>query len=311
MGKDTKISWCDSTVNPVVGCDGCELHRAGDEHSICYAASLVGRYSGHRGWPASFDRPEFFAGRIEQACRWPNLTGQDRPEKPWLNGYPRTIFLGDLADIFSESLLPDWLAPFLPMMQRAPHIWIICTKRPAAARRFFETWGCPPNFWVLTTVTSAATLNRVEELLRITNAPVLGVSYEPALGPIAHAIAPYLAFDGCGRYLDWLICGGASGPKAPPMPSHWAFDLRDQCEATHTPFFFKQYSEWIDCGCEAFGKAHYGTPRHIRSDGTFWPVGEVPGDEDADVLTVVPAGVKTAGANLGGREWRQMPEVRR
>jgi len=46
MGKDTKIPWCDSTINPVVGCDGCELHRAGTAESHCYAASLVGRYAG-------------------------------------------------------------------------------------------------------------------------------------------------------------------------------------------------------------------------------------------------------------------------
>jgi hypothetical protein len=23
--KNTKIQWCDSTINPVMGCDGCEL----------------------------------------------------------------------------------------------------------------------------------------------------------------------------------------------------------------------------------------------------------------------------------------------
>ncbi|MCL5742974.1 MAG: phage Gp37/Gp68 family protein, partial [Acidobacteria bacterium] len=210
MGKDTKISWCDSTVNPVVGCDGCELHRAGCGESHCYAAGLVGRYAGLRGWPASFDRPEFFPGRIEQACRWANLRGKDRADKPWLDGYPRTIFLGDLADVFTESLPTNWLAPFLPMMERAPHIWIICTKRPAAARRFFEEYGCPPNFWILTTVTSAATINRVEELCRIP-ALVHGISYEPALGPIAEPLAPYLGVD---RLLKLVICGGESGHGA-------------------------------------------------------------------------------------------------
>jgi hypothetical protein len=25
MSKKTKIQWCDGTVNPVMGCDGCEL----------------------------------------------------------------------------------------------------------------------------------------------------------------------------------------------------------------------------------------------------------------------------------------------
>jgi len=80
VGRETKIPWCDSTVNPVVGCDGCELHRASASESHCYAASLVGRYAGCPGWPTSFDKPEFFAGRIELACRWSDLTGKDRPE---------------------------------------------------------------------------------------------------------------------------------------------------------------------------------------------------------------------------------------
>jgi hypothetical protein len=25
MGTKTAIEWCDSTINPVMGCDGCEL----------------------------------------------------------------------------------------------------------------------------------------------------------------------------------------------------------------------------------------------------------------------------------------------
>jgi protein gp37 len=109
--------------------------------------------------------------------------------------------------------------------------------------------------------------------------------------------------------INWVILGGESGAGARPMPSHWAFDLRDQCEAAHVPFFFKQWSEWIDCGCSAFGRREYGRPRRIRSDGTDWPNDGVPADENADVITIVPAGVKDAGAELGGRQWRAMPEV--
>ena len=60
MGEHTKIEWADSTYNPVVGCDGCELHqsgrayfpkgsnwaREGDPEGHCYAARLVGRHVG-------------------------------------------------------------------------------------------------------------------------------------------------------------------------------------------------------------------------------------------------------------------------
>jgi len=248
MSKHTKIAWCDSTVNPAVGCDGCELHRAGAGESHCYAASLVRRYAGLPGWPASFDKPEFFAGRLEQACGWPDLTGKNRPAKPWLNGYPRTIFLGDLGDVFTESLPIDWLVPHLAPMARAPHIWILCTKRPRRARQFFENHACPPNFWLLTTVTGPATANRVAELLSIPDVSVRGISLEPMLGPVD--------LDACGatgleipngaggfaeRAIDWLILGGESGPGARPMCPEWAHTVRDQCIRESIPFFFKAW----------------------------------------------------------------------
>jgi protein gp37 len=318
VSKDTKIPWCDSTANPVVGCDGCELHGTSVERDSCYAAALVGRYAGLPGWPESFDKPERFGGRIEEACLWPDLTGRDRPAKPWLNGFPRTIFLGDLADVFTESIPLDWLGLYLTEMGNSPHIWILCTKRPWRARQFFEQWGgCPPNFWILTTVTSVTTLHRITELQRIPGATVRGVSLEPLLGPVG--LSKWLTCNrlGCAGKgsdhvgLDWVIVGGESGPRARPMLSSWAFDLLDQCTTAGVPFFFKQWSEWIDCGCAAFGRKYYGLPRHVRSDGTFWPDGAVPTDENADVTTIVRAGVKEAGTELAGREWYQMPEVRR
>ncbi len=42
------------------------------------------------------------------------------------------------------------------------------------------------------------------------------------------------------RTLDWVICGGESGPGARPMHPDWARSLRDQCNAARVPFFMKQ-----------------------------------------------------------------------
>jgi len=224
------------------------LHRAGGSESHCYAASLVGRYAGLPGWPASFDRPELFAGRIDQACRWSDLTGKDRPAKPWLNGYARTIFLGDLGDAFTESLRVDWLAPYLGLMAQAPHIWILCTKRPGRARQFFEKHACPTNVWLLTTVTGPATAARVAELLRVPGVRVRGISLEPMLGPVdldacgATGVAVPGGEGGfCERAIDWLILGGESGPGARPMYLQWAQAVRDQCDGGGIPFFFKAW----------------------------------------------------------------------
>ncbi|KKM60308.1 hypothetical protein LCGC14_1543190 [marine sediment metagenome] len=52
---------------------------------------------------------------------------------------------------------------------------------------------------------------------------------------------------GCSDYkmrLDWVICGGESGPGARPMHPDWARSVRGQCKAAGVPFFFKQWGEW-------------------------------------------------------------------
>jgi protein gp37 len=40
--------------------------------------------------------------------------------------------------------------------------------------------------------------------------------------------------------LDLVICGAETGPGKRPFKDEWALDLRDQCKAADTPFFFKK-----------------------------------------------------------------------
>ena len=42
--------------------------------------------------------------------------------------------------------------------------------------------------------------------------------------------------------LDWIICGGESGPRRRPMELDWARRLRDQCDESGVAFWFKQES---------------------------------------------------------------------
>ena len=39
--------------------------------------------------------------------------------------------------------------------------------------------------------------------------------------------------------IEWVICGGESGPRARPTHPAWARFLRDQCGNADVPFFFK------------------------------------------------------------------------
>ncbi|MGD0869107.1 MAG: DUF5131 family protein [Bryobacteraceae bacterium] len=293
MAIETEIGWCDSSVNPVVGCDGCELHRAGCAESHCYAAGLVGRYKGLPGWPKSFDVPEHFAGRLDKAIGWPDLTGKDRAGKPWLNGYPRLIFMCDLADPFSESLDPEWLTPYLPKMAKSPHVYIMLTKRGRRMLSYWQKHEIPRNVWQGVTVTGPETANRLDSLMAVPGASVRFASMEPLLGPPVR---------GLGN-LDWVIVGGESGAGARPMNPQWARELRDLCQKLGRAYFFKQWGGWVGGSCDRNGwfypqcgpaEGRSGTKRLID-----WG-GGVASDF---------AGKKGAGRLLDGREWSEMPRI--
>jgi len=57
------------------------------------------------------------------------------------------------------------------------------------------------------------------------------VSYEPALGPVDFAGM---------EWLDWIIVGGESGPKARPFDTDWARTTIEQCETAGVKCFVKQ-----------------------------------------------------------------------
>jgi protein gp37 len=90
MSKATLIQWCDSTVNPVMGCAGCELWN--ESRRQCYAGKLHQFRKSNKGFSPDFLKPRLFPGRTSEAAGWADLTGTDRPDKPWLNGLPR-VFL--------------------------------------------------------------------------------------------------------------------------------------------------------------------------------------------------------------------------
>lgn len=270
MGQTSDIEWCDSTQNAQMGCDGCELWnpKAGIKH--CYAGILTERMAGSKGWPASFDQPEIFSGRIQQAIKWPDLTGKARPGKPWLRGLPRLIFLDDMGDTFTESLPIGWLGPEIKAMEASPHIWIFLTKRARRMRQFFEQLHkIPDNFWLGVSVTSMRTMARAYELAKIEGAKLL-LSVEPLLEPVdlsalLRATRP-----------AWILIGGESGPGARPMALEWARSLLDQGRQAGIPVFVKQLGS-------AYAKQTGGSSK--GGDWTLWPedlrVREVPQVEQA------------------------------
>jgi protein gp37 len=245
MSKTTKIQWCDSTVNPTMGCDGCELWNPATGTKICYAGVLHDRYGGKtKGYSPTFGEVTTWAGRMKKAAEWSDLSGIHRPDKPWLNGLPRLIFVSDMSDAFSDTVTFDYLreeviaAATSKEGRRHRYLWL--TKRPHIMAKF-SRWledkgGWPENIWAGTSVTSAITTSRISHLLNVGNESTIRfLSVEPQFGPID--LSPWV------RRLDWVIQGGASGPRhtTKVFDVDWARSLRRMCSETGTTrYFLKQ-----------------------------------------------------------------------
>ncbi|MDQ3702196.1 MAG: phage Gp37/Gp68 family protein, partial [Chloroflexota bacterium] len=78
MSRTTPIQWCDSTVNPVMGCAGCELWDG--KRKTCYAGQLHARRKHHAGFASDFLKPTLFPQRLADAAKWPDLTGTVRED---------------------------------------------------------------------------------------------------------------------------------------------------------------------------------------------------------------------------------------
>lgn len=252
MGQTTKIEWCDSTLNLMMGCDGCELWNpaAGVKH--CYAGAMTERYAGtNTGFPPAFESPKLFVERLNEALRWPDLTGKERPDKPWLNGRPRIVFLNDMGDTFTESLPDDWLAQVLPLLAESPHRYLILTKRSKRMLDFTERHPLPSNVWPGVSVTSQATIGRIADMMKIQSGGPKWVSAEPLLGMVefapywtAGSVDPFALRD-MMAFPEWIVLGGESGPGSRYLDLRWIRQPLAGFVESGVPVFVKQLGDVV------------------------------------------------------------------
>lgn len=286
------IAWTEETWNPIRGCSKVSTGCAN-----CYAETMAARFCGE-GMP--------YAGLVTPGGQWNGTVRLVRGhlEDPLRWRRPRRVFVNSMSDLFHEHLSFEEIASIFGVMAAAPqHTFQVLTKRPARMREWFEWVSQPgdrpvsrcwdagvghlgrldvrnfeawplPNVWLGVTVEDqAAADHRIPDLLQVP-AAVRFVSCEPLLGPMEIAFAmPWRITGAClNRSIDWVICGGESGPWARPMHPDWARGLRDQCSAAGTPFLFKQWGEWIlHPSCQSF---HGCDLRYFKDIGTFDRVGK-------------------------------------
>jgi protein gp37 len=196
----------------------------------------------------------------------------ERLEQPLHWRKPRRVFVNSMSDLFHEDV-PEWFIAkvFATMAQTPWHTFQVLTKRPERMKKMLGTsvvfmyhldhgvkagqrisfrWPLP-NVWLGVSVENQFWADRRIPLLLQTPAAVHFLSCEPLLGPVdliidtevgplSYLQSYNLMDDKWTPKLDWIICGGESGPKARAMHLDWARSIRDQCQASGVPFFYKQ-----------------------------------------------------------------------
>lgn len=213
MALKSSIEWTESTWNPVTGCSKIS---PGCKH--CYAARMAKRLK-------AMGQPNYVNG-FKVAMHDHVL------ELPLNWKKPQTIFVNSMSDLFHEDIPFEYVERVFDVMRRAYwHRFQVLTKRANRLLEFNDRIRWAPNIWMGVSVESAKYVFRID-CLRNTNAFVKFLSLEPLLGPL-HQLNL--------TNIDWVIAGGESGPGARSMSPEWVLDIRDQCLAQKTAFFFKQW----------------------------------------------------------------------
>ena len=213
MAQPSSIEWTDSTWNPVTGCTKVSQ---GCKH--CYAERMAKRLK---------------AMGVDRYRNGFNVTlHEDLIGEPLKWVKPRMVFVNSMSDLFHEDI-PDTFIQrvFATMVGARQHVFQILTKRGGRLLELSPSLPWPENVWIGVSVESTEVLHRVNCLQQIP-AFIRFISCEPLLARI-----PFLPLDG----IDWVIVGGESGPGARPMAPEWVDEIRRQCRAHRTAFFFKQW----------------------------------------------------------------------
>lgn len=170
MGSKTKIDWCDSTWNPVTGCE----HRC----PYCYAKGIAERFGTNwlpdenpDDYKCVLDGTETHAileldgmqvrkqkdGKIVPAAFPLGFTPtlhRYRLDDPQQWKQPRNIFVCSMADLFGDWVPLEWIQEVFAACGKAPqHRYLFLTKNPKRYMELQLKGKLPKQHWYGTSVT--------------------------------------------------------------------------------------------------------------------------------------------------------------
>lgn len=330
--RSTKIEWADRVWNPVTGCTKCS--PACDN---CYAERVATtRLAGRFGYPKDdpfsvtlhkdklLEPTNWHKPSRVFVCSMADLFHEEVPQE-WLLKVFAVMALSEKQTFMLLTKRPERAHAFLSANDLRQQLEQTISMKfgPKAGAEFHcRVYSCGwplPNVWLGTTIWDQASADRAVPILLSTPAAKRFVSVEPMLGPVnlmdhlgwQGSVCPDCCgsgeddlsrcptCNGTGRYgLDWVICGGETGPGARPMHPDWPRSLRDQCQAAGVPFFFKQWGEFAPWEFEGTdgginktgGRYHYKVDSFGKGEPRCF-------------------GKAKAGRVLDGRTWEEVPNA--
>lgn len=324
MADKTKIEWADATVPAI---NGCSVHTPGCTN--CYAMKQAHRVDIRRGLTKPSAGGMVWTGEVRLS--------EKHLMQPlhWIR--PRRIFWNAHGDPFHASVPDEWIDRMFAVCALTPqHTHMILTKRsermadymPRAIGRIADraikirrergdtsvvvplphiepgaAWFPVPNVMLGVSVEDQPRADERREHLKSAPAALKFVSYEPALGPV----------DWTGwEFVDQIISGGESGPKARPAHPDWFRATRDFCAANGVAFFHKQNGAWAaiyDRDADDPDWRQCGEIERKNPKGRWLNLAGGHGFHGERVHYVVPCDKKAAGRLLDGVEHNGFPEI--
>jgi protein gp37 len=215
MSKSS-IEWTQMTWNPTTGCSkisaGCKF---------CYAEIMTRRLKGmgQEKYASGFKTVRIHEYELKRPYTWKQ---------------PKIVFVNSMSDLFHPDVPVEFIQKvFAVMVDNPQHVFQVLTKR-GDRLQYLDSEGLlewSHNIWMGVSVEDDRVIDRID-FLRKTGARVKFLSLEPLIGPL-----PNLNLRG----IDWAIVGGESGHKPRPMKKEWVECIKNQCQASNTKFFFKQW----------------------------------------------------------------------
>lgn len=220
----TKIDWCNSTWNPVTGCQhGCDY---------CYARGLAKRFG--KSYP---DRSEYGINnpglhildtRMDTPYPYgfePTLHAYRLPE--YQNKKGRNIFVGSMTDLFGSWVPDEWIEDVFAACKKAPqHNYLFLTKNPWRYADLGKSGKLPKadNMWY-----GYSYIGQPEEKGWWNDEYNIFVSMEPLLDNVTTTLA------------KWIIVGAETGKrKDKVVPERkWIEDIVTECKNAGIPVFMK------------------------------------------------------------------------